>query len=197
MSFFIRGLSGPIDTPSPNTSSVTPWRMSPCERPSCQQRHRGPAQHVDEARRDGHARARRCLAWPWPGSSSPIAAMRSPAIATSASTPGAPVPSYIVPPRMITRKAGASAHKQSARPRTIQRSAAGNSKADEPTIAWKCLSQWVNSVHNLSFRRALLYHAPRPSPTSWTRRMRPSYLARRGGGYFLGCESDDPAESIS
>jgi hypothetical protein len=27
-------LSGPIDQPSPITSSVTPWRMSPCERPS-------------------------------------------------------------------------------------------------------------------------------------------------------------------
>ena len=34
ISFFIASLSGPIDQPSPNTSSVTPWRMSLCERPS-------------------------------------------------------------------------------------------------------------------------------------------------------------------
>ena len=34
ISFFIASLSGPIDSPSPMTSSVTPWRMSLCERPS-------------------------------------------------------------------------------------------------------------------------------------------------------------------
>ncbi|MNC88464.1 hypothetical protein D3C83_42800 [compost metagenome] len=33
-SAFIVSLSGPIDVPSPITSSVTPWRMSLCERPS-------------------------------------------------------------------------------------------------------------------------------------------------------------------
>ncbi len=34
ISAFMASLSGPIDQPSPITSSVTPWRMSLCERPS-------------------------------------------------------------------------------------------------------------------------------------------------------------------
>ena len=34
ISSFIASLSGPIDSPSPKTSSVTPWRMSLCDRPS-------------------------------------------------------------------------------------------------------------------------------------------------------------------
>ena len=32
---FMRAFRGPIDQPSPNTSRVTPWRISLCERPSC------------------------------------------------------------------------------------------------------------------------------------------------------------------
>ena len=43
--------SGPIDEPSPKISSVTPWRRSPCERPSASSVLVGPAQHVDESRR--------------------------------------------------------------------------------------------------------------------------------------------------
>ncbi len=49
---FISGLSGPIDQPSPITSRVTPWRMSLWLRPSWISDLVGPAQHVDEARRD-------------------------------------------------------------------------------------------------------------------------------------------------
>ena len=32
--FFISGVSGPIELPSPKICVVTPWRSSPCERPS-------------------------------------------------------------------------------------------------------------------------------------------------------------------
>ena len=35
MSFFIDGLKGPIESPSPITSNVTPCRMSLCDRGSC------------------------------------------------------------------------------------------------------------------------------------------------------------------
>ncbi len=35
MSFFIDGLRGPIESPSPITSNVTPCRMSLCDRGSC------------------------------------------------------------------------------------------------------------------------------------------------------------------
>ncbi len=54
-SCFICGVSGPIDSPSPITCSVTPWRSSPCPRPSIEQRLGRPGQHVDEAGRDGLA----------------------------------------------------------------------------------------------------------------------------------------------
>ena len=48
--------SGPMDSPSPITSSVTPWRSSPCARPSIEERLGGPGEHVDEAGRDRLAR---------------------------------------------------------------------------------------------------------------------------------------------
>ena len=51
----ISSLYGPIELPSPMTSSVTPWRMSLSPAPSSIRLSVGPAQHVDEARRDGEA----------------------------------------------------------------------------------------------------------------------------------------------
>ena len=41
-----------MESPSPITSRVTPWRSSDRPRPSCDQALGGPGQHVDEARRD-------------------------------------------------------------------------------------------------------------------------------------------------
>ena len=53
--FFIASLSGPIELPSPKISSVTPCRMSPCERPSAISDSVDQRQHVDEAGRDREA----------------------------------------------------------------------------------------------------------------------------------------------
>ena len=92
-SCFIFGLSGPIDQPSPNTSSVTPCLVSLMPRPS--------------AISDSFAQLSMLMkpgdtAWPWASSvcaataSLPAgnnAAMRSPRTATSTRCGAAPLPS--------------------------------------------------------------------------------------------------------
>ena len=89
---FIASLSGPIDDPSPKICVVTPWRISPWERPSTS------SDSVDHdsmlmnpgatamfvASMDDAARAE---------ARSPTAAMRSPRMPTSARRPGLPLPS--------------------------------------------------------------------------------------------------------
>src|SRR5712692_5480303 len=97
-SFFMRSFSGPSDHPSPNTSSVTPCRMSDCERPS--------AKSVSVAH-DSMLMKPGATARPVASSSRaprsvivPMAAMRSASMATSPRTEGPPVPSYSIPPRM-------------------------------------------------------------------------------------------------
>ena len=89
---FISLVSGPIDEPSPKISVVTPWRMSPCERPST--RSDSVAQESMLTKPGATARP---VASTTAGASaadrSPTAAIRSPRMPTSARTPGAPVPS--------------------------------------------------------------------------------------------------------
>ncbi len=88
----MRAFSGPIDTPSPKTSSVTPWRMSLCERPSASSES---VAQLSMLMKPG------ATASPWASISflavmfprSPIAAMRSPRIATSPVVGLPPVPS--------------------------------------------------------------------------------------------------------
>ena len=80
---FISALSGPIDQPSPITSSVTPWRMSLWPRPSSIRDLGRPAQHVDEAGRDGEAAGVDLAGGRVPATRPPTATIRSPRIATS------------------------------------------------------------------------------------------------------------------
>ncbi len=90
--FFIASLSGPIELPSPKTWSVTPWRMSPCDRPSTSS---------DSVAHDSMLMNPGATARPDASTTvaarapvrSPTTAMRSPWMATSARRPGAPVPS--------------------------------------------------------------------------------------------------------
>ena len=93
--------TGPMEEPSPKTSSVTPCRMSPCERPSSM---RDSVAQLSMLMKPGATAS--------PDASisilaeaalkSPRVTMVSPAIAMSSGAPSAPVPSYTVPPRMIT-----------------------------------------------------------------------------------------------
>ena len=87
----MRSFSGPSDQPSPKTSSVTPWRMSDCDRPSAKSvsvAHdsmlmKPGATAIPEA---SSSRAPRALTLP-------TAAMRSPSMAMSPERGDAPVPS--------------------------------------------------------------------------------------------------------
>jgi len=91
-SFFIASVRGPIDQPSPNTSSVTPCFRSLIERPSTM---RESVAHDSMLMKPG------ATASPFASTTrtasdferSPTAAIRSPRTPTSAFRPGAPVPS--------------------------------------------------------------------------------------------------------
>jgi hypothetical protein len=99
--FFISSVSGPIDVPSPKISSVTPWRISPSERPSAindSVAHESMLMKPGATARPSALTSIKAEADP----RSPIAASRSPRMPTSARTPGVPVPSYTRPRRMIT-----------------------------------------------------------------------------------------------
>ena len=84
--------SGPIDQPSPKICVVTPWRISPCERPST---------ISDSVDHDSMLMKPGATASPAASTTvvaaaparSPTLAMRSPRMPTSARRPGAPVPS--------------------------------------------------------------------------------------------------------
>ena len=94
-------VSGPIDVPSPKISSVTPWRISPSERPSAISdsfAHDSMLMKPGATARPSALTSIKAEADP----RSPIAVTRSPRMPTSARTPGAPVPSYTRPRRMIT-----------------------------------------------------------------------------------------------
>ena len=90
-----------MDSPSPNTSSVTPCLMSLCDRPSTS---RDSVAQLSMLMKPG------VTAMPvastslvaWAPLKSPTAATVSPRMPTSACTPGVPEPSYTVPPRTIT-----------------------------------------------------------------------------------------------
>ena len=94
---------------SPNTASVTPWRMPLCERPSAIS---AVSEWFNISMNPG-ATARPVASTscrPRVPPSSPRAAMRSPRIATSSTTPGDPLPSYTVPWRITTSYCGVPAH---------------------------------------------------------------------------------------
>ena len=103
---FMRSLSGPIELPSPKISSVTPWRMSLCERPSTSSdsvAHESMLMKPGATARFVASIVTRALAVP----RLPMLAIRSPLIATSTTRPGLPEPSYTVPFRMMVSNAGA------------------------------------------------------------------------------------------
>jgi hypothetical protein len=112
ISAFMAGVSGPMDSPSPMTSSVTPCRMSLCERPSWSKLSFAHDNTLMNPGATASPRASITVAARAIGSS-PTSATRSPTMATSARRPGAPVPSNTVPPRMSTsieRLAGVDWH---------------------------------------------------------------------------------------
>jgi hypothetical protein len=102
---FIAAFSGPIELPSPKICVVTPWRISPCDRPSA---------ISDSVDHDSMLMKPGATASPAASTTvaaaaperSPTPAMRSPRMPTSARLPAAPLPSYTVPPRITTSKAG-------------------------------------------------------------------------------------------
>ena len=104
--FFISSVSGPIELPSPKISSVTPWRMSPCERPSA---------ISDSIAQDSMLMKPGTTARPvgidhGGGTGGSEVADRGDAVAVDGDVgraAGAPVPSKTVPPRIRTSKAGA------------------------------------------------------------------------------------------
>ena len=85
-------LAGPIELPSPKTSSVTPWRMSPSERPSTMSDSVAQLSMLmkpgDTAMPEASSTCAACAP-----ERSPTAAMRSPRMATSPTTGGEPEPS--------------------------------------------------------------------------------------------------------
>ena len=96
---FISSVSGPIESPSPKTSRVTPCRISPCDRPSTMS---DSVDHESMLMKPG-ATARPAASSTVGADArrrSPMAATRSPRMPTSARRPGPPRPSYTVPPRM-------------------------------------------------------------------------------------------------
>src|SRR6187549_780271 len=107
MRAFISAVRGPIESPSPKISVVTPWRMSPWERPSAMS---DSVAHESMLMKPGATARPRAstVARAFARARSPTAAMRSLRMPTSARRPGAPVPSYTVPPRTITSKDSAA-----------------------------------------------------------------------------------------
>lgn len=91
-STFIESFSGPIDSPSPNTSSVTPCTMSDSERPSSMS---DSVAQLSMLMKPGATAVPETSIWVGARMSdrSPIATIVSPAIATSATTGGPPEPS--------------------------------------------------------------------------------------------------------
>ena len=85
-------VSGPIEEPSPKTSSVTPCRMSLCPRPSAMRE--GIAQLSMFTNPGATASPRASISWsPWPSYAGITAAIVSPSIATSAAYGSPPEPS--------------------------------------------------------------------------------------------------------
>ena len=97
----ISSVSGPIESPSPKISVVTPSRISPCDRPSTIR---------DSTDQESMLMNPGATASPFASRTrvaeafdrSPMAAIRSPRMPTSARRGGPPVPSYTVPPRRMT-----------------------------------------------------------------------------------------------
>jgi hypothetical protein len=99
-SAFICALSGPIE-PSPKTSSVTPCFSSPSDRPSAiSDRSEWLSMLMKPGATTKPVASTTVGAFAF--DSCPTAAIRSPWMATSLITPGDPLPSTIVPPRMMT-----------------------------------------------------------------------------------------------
>ena len=92
MRFFMASLSGPIELPSPKISSVTPWRMSPCDRPSASS---DSVAHESMLMKPGATArpAASMVVLAVSAERSPTRSMRSPLMPTSARRPGDPVPS--------------------------------------------------------------------------------------------------------
>ena len=89
---FIAALSGPIDEPSPITSSVTPSRISLCERPSCSNEVCDWLSMLMKPGATARPVALISLA-AWAAPRVPTAATRSPLIATSPTNGLPPLPS--------------------------------------------------------------------------------------------------------
>ena len=89
---FISSVRGPIELPSPKISVVTPWRISPCERPSTIS---DSVDHESMLMKPG-ATASPFASTTMPAVAedrSPTAATASPRTPTSARRPGRPLPS--------------------------------------------------------------------------------------------------------
>ena len=93
--------SGPIDVPSPNTSSVTPWRIPLWERPSTSSASFAQLSMLMKPGATARPAASTSSAARAPGRS-PTATIESPRMATSATTGSAPDPSYTCPLRIRT-----------------------------------------------------------------------------------------------
>src|SRR5438105_10622357 len=110
-SFFIAGVSGPIDSPSPKISVVTPCLRSDIPRPSAMS---DSCAWLMTLMKPGAA-ARPCASIsvrPRPRTA-PTAAMRSPRMAMSPRLASAPVPSYNIALRMTTSYRGIVAQAES------------------------------------------------------------------------------------
>ena len=141
---FISGVSGPSDQPSPKISVVTPWRMSPCDRPSAisdSVAHESMFTKPGATARPRASTTVAAFALP----RLPMAAMRSPRMPTSARRPGAPVPSYTVPPRSTTSKGGSGG---------AARSAAAISRALVRAY-WSRRRVGAGASRNIRFRRQI------------------------------------------
>ena len=102
----IFGVSGPMDDPSPMTSSVTPWRSSERPRPSA---IRLASEWLSMLMNPGaRALPRASISTlPRPGAWAPTKTIRSPLIAISPTNPLRPEPSSTSPPRMtVSYRAG-------------------------------------------------------------------------------------------
>ena len=92
-----------MDQPSPKICVVTPWRISPCELPSTSSDSVDQDSMLMKPGRHGQAARVHDRVGLQPRTASPTRSIRSPRMRdVRATRPGAPVPSYTVPPRMTT-----------------------------------------------------------------------------------------------